>query len=342
MPSTFRFFNNSGLAVKLDRPDTTSEPGTVDRSWTLLIAVSLVGSEAAAHADVSPDDARRASKLFEQGRKELAVKHLDAACEAFAGSLALDPQIGTRLNLAACRVQQGNPNEGYALFEAALAESESTGKQARATYARDQMRALEAKLVRVHFVLTNPAGATVSLDGVTIDPAKRQLVRPGQLTIDVTAPDRRPYHVEKIADAGADITIDVPTLEPSTTTTTTPTPVTTATGATTTPAITAVAGPKVERSHVRLPYVVGGIGGALLVTAGGLTLHARSRWNTAIDNLDTSAVTRAQHEADIATAFSIAGGVALGIGVVLWVRGRGTDRIVVTPSPSGLAVKGAF
>jgi tetratricopeptide (TPR) repeat protein len=107
----------------------------VHRQLARFIALAIVVASHVARADVSPADASRASALFEQGRKELTARHVDAACDAFAASFGLDPQPGTRLNLAACRAHQDRLTEAFVLFEQALADAESTGKQGRSTNA---------------------------------------------------------------------------------------------------------------------------------------------------------------------------------------------------------------
>lgn len=298
-------------------------------------------SATSARADVPAADAKRAADLFEQGRKLIAAKQTDAACDAFAQSYALDPQSGTRLNLAACRVQQDRLTEAHALFEQALAEAESTFKTVKANFARDQLRAIEARLVRLRFALPAIAGAVVTLNGQEIDPTRPLLVRPGKLVIDVTAPDHQPYHLERLAVGGADLTIDVPALAPGG-------PAAGAPPASTTPPA-AGAPLKLDDAPPRrrgpLPYVLGATGGALLITAGVLTLHARARWTDAIDARDEAGVSSAQREADLATGVSIAGGIALGVGVVLWLRGgraADPDRVSVRVSPTGVGIAGRF
>ena len=304
-----------------------------------MTAVLLVSTSA--RADVSPDDAKRAVELFEQGRSATLAKDIDTACEAFAKSLALDPQLGTRLNLGVCRVQQDRLLEAYALFDAALVEAERSGKTQRAMYAREQLRAVEDKLVRVHIVMTSPEGVTVQLAGAPIDPAKRQLVRPGTLVFDATADGKRPFHVEKMANAGAEVTVEIPALAPiEEPTPDAPAPERTPPSPGTGPLGPADEGPPPSRGVV--PYVVLGSGGALLVTAGVLTFHARSRWKTATDDHDAGGVSSAQHEADVATVLSIGGAIAVGVGAYLWWRGGHKDRVIVTPTANGVAIAGSL
>jgi tetratricopeptide (TPR) repeat protein len=311
------------------------------------IALVFVLAGAPARGDVPAKDAKRALRLFDEGRKHIAAKQIDAACDSFAESLALDPQIGTRLNLASCREQQGRFGDAYTLYDDAASEAARTGKQTRADFARQQMRALEARIVRVRVLVTNPAGTTVTLGGAAIDPAKPQLVVPGTIVVEVTAPGKKPFRVEKSGASGAELTIDVPALEPI--------------GGPTEPIVTGhapVAPPPTPlapspheppRAHAsRVPFVFAGAGLVLGAAAGGVLVHGKSRYDDAYKAGDRPGVESAQREADIATGLAIASVAAVGIGVVLYVRGRGSanDGVAIapiaTPSTVGLAVSGPW
>lgn len=259
-----------------------------------ILCAAVLFSAGLAHAD---EPAQRAGALFERGRQAFAARDIDAACDAFAASLALDPQLGTRLNLATCRMQQDRLLDAYALFETARAEAAQIGKPARAQFAREQLALLDARLVRLHVV--TDGNATVVVNGASIDPTRRQLLRGGRIKIEVTAPGYQPYRIEKVASAGSELTIEIPPLV--------------AIPAPRPPRVEPPPIQTVERPRTRLPYIVGSAGAMLLVAAGGLTLHARSRWHTAYDAMSSDGVTTAQHEADIATALAVAGAVSIGL-----------------------------
>ena len=93
-----------------------ADPSPVRRCWVVVTFAARVAA-----ADVAPEDARRAADLFEQGRREMGERAFDAACESFSQSLALDPQLGTRLNLAACRIQQERLLDAHTQLELAIA-----------------------------------------------------------------------------------------------------------------------------------------------------------------------------------------------------------------------------
>jgi hypothetical protein len=303
--------------------------------WFTLVYVLAT---ATARADVSARDADRASELFQLGRKQLAMKQIGAACTSFADSLALDPQLGTRLNLASCREQQERFSEAYELYVEAVAQAARSGKASRADFARTQMRALEIRFVRVRLAITDPVGKTIRLDGRDEDPAKLHLVPPGTIVVDVTAAGRAPFHVEKSAAAGVELTIDVPALQP----TEGPRPVAPSSEPSPLPAVVATSPEAAPRSHAYL--VFGGVGLALAAGGTYALVDGKRRYDRASAAGDRAGVTSAQHEADVATALAVASAVAVGIGVVLYVRspsgstmvapsaGNGTVGLVVTGS----------
>jgi tetratricopeptide (TPR) repeat protein len=291
------------------------------------LGLALAFGVGTAHAD----DAKRAKQLFEDGRKKIAAKQIDAACEAFAESLALDPEIGTRLNLASCREQQGRLREARELYDQSASEAARTGKSARADFARQQLHALEARAVRVRVEVTNPAGTKVTLGGAVIDPAQLQVVMPGTIVVEVAAEGKQPFRVEKSAAAGAELTIDVPALEPIGAT-----PVTPVTRPVQAPGPVVVVHEEPARSHA---YLYVGAAGVVLAGAGvGVLVHGKSSYDTAFKAGDRAGVQSAQREADIATALAIASGVTVAIAVVLYVRGRPAIAPIVSSNSVGLAI----
>ena len=276
-----------------------------------------------AHADVPARDSKRAKQLFEDGRKKIAAKEIDAACDAFAESLALDPELGTRLNLASCREQQGRLREAHELYDQAASEAARTGKAARADFARQQLHALEARAVRVRVQVTNPTGTTVKMGGAAIDPAQLQVVMPGTIVVEVTADGKKPFRVEKSGAAGSELTIDVPALVANDVASAPAAPVE---KAALVPAVPAHDEP--ARSHTYL--YVGAVGLVIGGAGVGVLVHGKSQYDTAFKAGDRSGVQSAQREADIATGLAIASGVTMAIAVVLYVRGR--------PSGSGVAI----
>ena len=293
----------------------------------------------AARADVTADQAARATALFEQGQRDVAAGHIDQACDEFATSLELDPQVGTRLNLADCRERQGRNAEAYVLYERAAIESAQKGKEGREGFARERMQVLDRKLVRVTIHLARPpAGVTVALRSRDIDWSRPVRVEPGKLSIDVSAPGRKEFHRELDGAAGSELAIEVPELEAL------PSPTTPRHTASEPPPPPPPATP--HRSRWPIAFLSGGA--ALGLGSLGLALHAKSRWRTATDARDEQGVASAQREADFATGVAVAGGVAAVVGVVLYLRNRDHtgDHVAVAPAWTtdsvGLAIIAPF
>src|SRR5262245_47327680 len=290
----------------------------------VLVAVTLVA--APAHADVKPEDAARAAQLFEQGQAAIAANKVDAACVMFDTSLRLDPQLGTRLNLADCRERQGRLVEAHALFVEAGDEATRTNKPGRATFARDRATALQMKLVRVTLRVAAPEtpGLAIKLSGRELprrDWTKPQILVPGPVVVDATAAGRDPVHVETTANAGAELEIPVPALVASDSPVDKPPPP-----------------PRAERS--KLPWIVGGAGVVLVGASLGIGLHTKLRYDDARKAGNAAGVDSAIRESYIATGVGAAGIVALGVGIVLYLRDRPHDTIAILPGPGlGLAIQ---
>ncbi len=304
-----------------------------------LLAVVLVTS--VAHA--GPQDEART--LFDLGQKEMDAKQVDAACNSFERSLELDPQIGTRLNLADCRERQGRLVEAYQLFADSIAEAARTKKEGREKFARERATTLATRLVKVTLKVATPdlTGLSITLGDHTLargDWAAPSYAMPGTINVLATAPGHLPFRATVTGAAGKELAIEVPSLgvvaappaekpapppdKPAPPPDKPAPPVT---------SVTAEPPPETPApSHKsRVPMIVGGVGGGLVLTSFGLGLHAKSRYDTASTNKSASGVKSAQSEADVATGFAIAGGVAIGIGIVLYLRERNDNHPTVAP-----------
>jgi hypothetical protein len=294
----------------------------------IVVAIVLAATPAAGDAPRREDVEKAATALFEQGRQLLEAGQETAACDKFEASLRLDPQIGTKLNVAACRESHGKPLDAYRLFEeAASADAGVAGKETRAAFARERMQKLLPKLVRVKLAIP-PAAAVVKLEGVeqrvlaAAEWSRELVVAPGVLAVTVTAPGYEPLRIERANAAGALATYDATKLEP---------------------VAKIVTGPErpAPRRASKLPWIVGGAGAGAIAVSFGLGLHARSRYGN--EELQSPTVESAQREADIATGVFIAGAAAVTVGVVLYVRGRRAAVVpTMTASTPGAAVVGRF
>ena len=297
----------------------------------IIVAVGMAVS-AVARADVAQD---RAAELFDEGQRLIVAGKVDEACAKFAASFAVDPAVGTKLNLADCSERQGKLLAALALFEEVELEAARTGadkvSQARLVLARERIALLARKLAKVQIRIGEPerTGLIVWLDAGgrrrTLSRetwSKPQVVEPGEIVVEASAPGHRSARIERRAVADSTLTLDIPSLEPL---------------------------QRAERTpSLRIAaYVSAGTGAALLVTSISLGLHAKAKYDHALAELRPDVdqeIDSAQHRANIATALAVAGAVGIAVGVVLYVRTR--NPIVVTPSASdgvvGLAAAGRF
>jgi hypothetical protein len=306
------------------------------------LAIALVlGMAAPTSADVRPEDAAQASDLFKQGQAIIDTDpkdpaQIEAACAKFEASLALDEQIGTKLNLANCRERQDRSLDAYELYAAAAEEAKRTKKEGREQFARGRIAALAPKLGHVTLRVVQPQPVDLAIRiGTTALPAAEwaieHAVAPGAIELDATASNHAPFHIQRQVAAGEQIVIDVPALAANA-------------------ATPGGGGPVVDTGprRSRLPIIIGASGGVLMLASLGLGLHAKSRYDDAKSANDMDGVSSAQREADIATGVVIVGAVAFTVGAVLYFRGRKADRdrVVVAPTAvggrGGIAVSGSF
>jgi hypothetical protein len=299
------------------------------------VAIAILAVSTTAAADVSPDDAAKAAELFKQAQAILDAHptdaaQIEAACDKFDASLRLDREVGTLLNLANCRERQGRVVAAYDLYVAAADLALQTAKPGRAAFARERVTALGSKLGHVALHVADPTtpGIAIRIGTRSLaagEWAKTQIVEPGTISIEVTAPAHKSIVIERAVAAGSDTVVDIPALEPIAAA---PVPV---------PALAPAPQPVPEAAApTHRAFYVGGAGVALLATSAVLGLHAKSRYDDAAAAFDTSRVSSAQHEADVATVFAIAGAVAGAVGGWLYFHDReARHQVVVSPTAIG-------
>lgn len=165
----------------------------------------------------SPAEASTAKELFAKGTKLRDANKHDAACKIFESSLHLDPQLGTRMNVAMCRERTGQLADAYALFSIIAEDAERTDDP-RGSFITDRLRALESKLGRVRVKVTDPdrAGLTIAVDACPVDRkdlARPQVVAPGPIVVTAEAPERQPFHTVVDAVAGSEVAVEIPALQ---------------------------------------------------------------------------------------------------------------------------------
>ena len=296
-------------------------------------------------AQPTPDQTAQAKQLFEDGRKLAQGGKFQEACDTFSKSYALDPAVGTELNLGDCQEKLGHIAVAWHLFDDAAKRDTDAD---RIKYARGRAATLAPKLAAVIIKLPDPsvAGLTVKVAGNLVPPAAEitTMVDPGDILVEVTAPGRAAETRTATANAGQTVTVDFGTaLAPHHDEGAPP------------PEVTA---PITERRHSRVVAgeAIMGLGGAALLGGVVVGLVARSHYNSAFPThcMDTSkpvcdptgyaTTSDAITLANAGTVISIVGAAAIATGAVVWFTAP--KDIVVAPAASGqgagISVSGTF
>lgn len=93
-----------------------------------------------------------ADALFDEAKILMAQRRYAEACPKFQASQAMDPAVGTRLNLADCLEKLGRTASAWAEFRAAAAAAQAKGQLERVDVARKRAAALERDLVKLAIV----------------------------------------------------------------------------------------------------------------------------------------------------------------------------------------------
>lgn len=308
-----------------------------------LVAALVVGWVATAAAQGPSEES---TKLFEEGRALAKDGKYEEACAKFEKSLALDRAPGTLLNYGDCHEHLGHLGLAWRLYDEAARASDKEKNADRAKYARERAQALVPKTSTVVVRLAQKDVATVSLtiNGEAAQPAAevREVVDPGDVTVEVNAPGFAGYKKTERGEAGLKLVFDVPPLA--------------ATGGGGEGGV--VIG-TTERRHSRVvaAYTLGGVGAASLVTGIIIGLTARSRYNAEFDNgncvkgsppmcIPTGRDNQndAIALANIGTVFGVGGLALLAGGAVVFLTAP-RDVVVIptaTAQAGGLAVVGRF
>jgi hypothetical protein len=253
--------------------------------------------------------AEDADSLFAEGKRLVETGAIDSGCAKFQASLDLDPALGTTLHLASCRDKQGRVADAYRLFERAEALAKSR-KDKRAAVARRELARLGKQIARLSLTVGNAdtPGLTIKVgDLVVTDLTGVHVVDPGQLTIEVSAPGYITWSTVETALRGKSLTVVIPDL---------------VAGANADPALLPDSEVRTESGGKVLPWLIIGTGVAMAGTGIALRL-------TADPDQDTRST--------VGLAVAIAGGVAVVLGVVIYIK-TGDDPVILAPTASPTSV----
>jgi len=189
------------------------------RTW-ISSALLVAALAASPHASAQNDKAA-AEALFDDAKRLMDAKRYPEACKKFADSQKLDPGVGTLLNLGRCYKENGQTASAWSTYREAASQARSESQTDREQLARDEAAALEPRLTKLVIEVNADTAAIPGLeiksDGAAVPqglwgvPAP---VDPGMRSIDVTAPGKKPLHLDaRTEGAGTVARVVIPPLE---------------------------------------------------------------------------------------------------------------------------------
>lgn len=316
-----------------------------------------------------PDEAA-AEALFRSGKQLMNERKYPEGCPKLAESFRLDAATGTQLALALCYEQWGKLASAWSTYTNAADRSKQEGRADRERAARQRAAAIEPKLskltINVDPAAAALAGLSVARNGASVGAASFGVplpVDPEEVTIEASAPDRKPWSTKVLVGPNADQkSVTVPPLEEAKAgpAALAPAPAPGPAEAEARPAA------RSKLSPLRLgAYAAGGAGVIALGVGGFFGLRAISKNSESEDEgcegdrCATQAGKKLRDDAvsagNVATVATVAGGVLVAAGVTLFVLdvtkkpsgvGAAVPRVAVAPAfgrgDAGLAVFGRF
>jgi hypothetical protein len=180
-------------------------------------AAAAVAVSASTPAGAQGRDRAAAERLFEEGRVLTAGGLVDQGCAKFAASEALDPAVGTLLNLASCAQQKGASATAWRRYREAAVLAVDRADPVREAVARRGIEQIERTLSRLTITTASralPLSAVVRLDGTDVAAAEvgRPFpVDPGAHAVEVVLPGHRPWTTSAVVGPGpAVVVVTVP------------------------------------------------------------------------------------------------------------------------------------
>lgn len=321
------------------------------RALAGLVSIAIAwGAQHTAAAQTR--DPIAAEALFKEARGLMRARSFVAACPKLEASMKLDPAVGTALNLGECFEKIGRSASAWLMYRRAAAIATQTQQATRISLANRLADALEPMLCRLIIeppASGLPATAIVMRDEVPIEAATLGTalpVDPGKHHIRASAPGFEPHDAEVTiaapsgrAPCGTSKVV-LPALVPAATPTRPSdaallTPAAPAPPPTLPAAVPPASAPATEPDVVdsggwRAPHtvavVLGGMSLAAFGVAGGFSLDALAKKRDGDAACGASTCTPDGHalledagrRADVATGFSVAGGVVLAAAAVVW------------------------
>lgn len=294
----------------------------------------------------------KSTELFEQGRALAAAGKLAEACAKFEESYHLDRAPGTALNWGDCFEKLGQLRRAWQMFDAA-AKDFTRDNDGRAPYAKQRADAVAPKLAAITVRVANPAlpGLVIKIGDQSFPPAAQieDRFEPGDIVVTASATNMQEFTTHASGLAGSSVIVDIPA------------DLGAGKGGAVGPFIdTEPVRGRRDKKRVRLAYIIGGVGVATFATSLVIGMSAKAKYDDGLEACPdrtpddkpicpTPATKQvlddAAGRANIATAFAVAGGVAIGAAVVIYFTAP-RENLAVAPSATassvGLSLSGRF
>ena len=169
------------------------------RGAAMAFLFASLAEDVTARAQVPGQDPVAAEAAFAEARSLMAQGRAAEACPKLEASYALDPAVGTLLNLGDCFERIGRTASAWVRFRDAAAMAVNQNQREREAVARARAAALEPRLCRL--VIKGPERSDLAVMRDQVAVARPALgipvpVDPGPHTIEATAPGAAPFAIK--------------------------------------------------------------------------------------------------------------------------------------------------
>jgi serine/threonine-protein kinase len=292
-----------------------------------------------------------AQSLFDEGRLLMEAGDLPLACKKLEESQAIDPGVGTALNIAHCYELVGRSASAWAAYVEAEGAARAAGQSEREEYAHERAVELAATIPKLTLRLSRSAQSLanleVTMNGQAVGPSTfgtAIAVDPGDYALLARAPGYEEWSTTLQVRAGVDSGVLIPELRSL------PQQQSDAAAALAQPVARASTKSPINTTRRSVSLALGGAGLVGVVVGTALALDAKSRYDRAVGSSCAAgrctdwAVEQAQAaraQGNWATGASLIGGALLASGLVLWLTAppaASTERAALRPQLSAVRI----
>lgn len=296
--------------------------------------------------------------LFDEGVALFNKRNYKAACPKFEASLEQYAGLGTRGKLAECYEKLGRFASAWRAYREVAELAMRAGDATRERVASERAKSLEPKLSYVKVIV--PPGRDIT--GLVVKRGDREVeqakigsaepVDPGPITMEVSAPGRKPFTAELTAAPGKSIDFEVPILVPTSVLAGAPDTAPPSPAAAPEQPLPVQSDPPSWQKPVGV--VVAGVGVVGLGAAAIFGLSASSTYDGAFDGggceratktcdaRGQDAVDDAKSKATLSTVLFGAGGALVAIGTVVFLTAPSSKPRALRVAPSAFAGGGGI